>query len=82
MPQPCWVMPTPPVIEGSALLRSAREAAGLTRSEAARRSATSRAALHRYETGTASPTLEVVIRILRSYGMALRCVSEDEPAGP
>ncbi len=52
-------------------LRDAREAAGLSISELARRSGTSRAAIHSYETGTVSPSLHTTQRILTAIGYTL-----------
>lgn len=57
-----------PVSAGATSLRAARVGAGLTISEAARRARTSRAAIHAYETGTVSPTLETAERVLAAYG--------------
>lgn len=52
-------------------LREARRTAGLSISELARRSGTSRAAIHAYEAGTVSPSLETTQRILAAMGYTL-----------
>jgi transcriptional regulator with XRE-family HTH domain len=55
----------------ASLLLEARRRAGLSRAEAARRSATSRAALLAYENGAVSPTMDTAARILAVYGFTL-----------
>jgi transcriptional regulator with XRE-family HTH domain len=53
------------------LMTAARERAGLTRAELARRSSTSRPTLSAYEHGRVSPTLETLERILAAAGHRL-----------
>ena len=53
------------------LLASAREDAGLTQSEVARRAGTSRTTLSAYERGRKSPTLQTAARVLAVSGFAL-----------
>ena len=52
-------------------IRAARKTAGLTISEVARRAGTSRAAIHSYETGGVSPSLDTAQRVLATIGCAL-----------
>lgn len=52
-------------------IRMARESAGLTVSEVARRASTSRAAIYAYENGDVSPSIETAQRILAASGSAL-----------
>lgn len=61
-------MSQPPLNEQ---LRAARIAAGLSVAEVARRSSTSRAAIHTYETGAVSPSLETAQRVLATMGRTL-----------
>lgn len=61
-------MPQPPLNEQ---LRDARRGAGLSISELARRSGTSRAAIHAYEAGTVSPSLATAQRVLSAMGYTL-----------
>ena len=51
-----------------ALIREARERAGLTRAELARRARTSPSAVARYETGQSSPKIETARRCLDACG--------------
>jgi len=52
-------------------LRAARLRVGLSVAEVARRANTSRAAIHAYESGTVSPSLDTAQRILAAMGYAL-----------
>ncbi|MGV8846077.1 helix-turn-helix domain-containing protein [Tessaracoccus sp.] len=61
-------MSQPPLNEQ---IRSARTSAGLSVSEVARRARTSRAAVHAYETGEVSPSLETAQRVLAASGCTL-----------
>lgn len=56
------------------MFTEAREEAGLSVAEAARRAGTSRAAIHSYENGTVSPTLATALRVLAVYGHELTLV--------
>jgi transcriptional regulator with XRE-family HTH domain len=56
------------------LLTEARERAGLTRAELARRSATSRPTLSAYEHGRVSPTVDTLERVLAATGHRLQAV--------
>ena len=60
------------------LLTEARERAGLTRAELARRSATSRPTLSAYEHGRVSPTIDTLARILAATGHRLGVVRSPE----
>jgi len=60
------------------LLTEARERAGLTRAELARRSATSRPTLSAYEHGRVSPTIDTLARILAATGHRLEVVRSPE----
>lgn len=53
-------------------LRSARERAGLSLREAAKRAATSHSALSAYERGERTPTLATFFHILEALGFAVR----------
>ena len=55
-----------------ALIREARERAGLTRAELARRARTSPSAVARYETGRSSPKIDTARRCLDACGFELR----------
>ena len=69
----------------SGLLACARQAAGLTQSEVARRAGTSRTTLSAYEHGRKSPTLQTAARVLAVSGFALVTTQQvafsDVPAG-
>lgn len=52
-------------------LRTAREKAGLSVSEVARRARTSRSAIHAYESGEVSPSLATAQRVLAAAGHEL-----------
>ena len=65
---PAVVVSPPPLNEQ---LRAARVAAGLSIAEVARRSKTSRAAIHTYENGTVSPSLATAQRVLAAMGCTL-----------
>ncbi|MFC4333938.1 helix-turn-helix domain-containing protein [Salininema proteolyticum] len=56
---------------GGEIIREARQAAGLTQEELAKRSKTSRTSLSAYEHGRKSPTLETTERILKAAGSGL-----------
>ena len=55
-----------------ALIREARERAGLTRAELARRARMSPSTVARYETGQSSPTIDTARRCLDACGFELR----------
>ena len=57
--------------DAGALLAGVRREAGLTQAELARRAKTSQAMVARYETGTASPTVRTLARLLRAAGHEL-----------
>lgn len=55
-------------MDGAALIREARERAGLSKRELARRAHTSPAAIVVYEQGARDPTVETLHRILAAAG--------------
>ncbi|MGD8418267.1 MAG: helix-turn-helix transcriptional regulator [Pseudomonadales bacterium] len=57
--------------QAASALREARQAAGLSLREAARRAGTSHATLHAYETGAKSPSIATFLRILDACGYAV-----------
>ena len=69
----------------SGLLERARQDAGLTQSELARRARTSRTTLSAYERGRKSPTLETAARLLAASGFDLATTPQvsfgEVPAG-
>jgi len=54
------------------LIKLARHDAGLSQRELAHRAGTSQAAIASYESGSRSPSLETLVRIVRSAGSDLR----------
>jgi transcriptional regulator with XRE-family HTH domain len=56
---------------GAALIRQARQRAGLTQAELARQAGTSQPAVARLEAGLTSPTLETMARLTRAAGFVL-----------
>jgi transcriptional regulator with XRE-family HTH domain len=54
------------------LVKLARIESNLSQRELARRAGTSQATLSAYETGTKSPSLETLVRIIRAAGLDLR----------
>lgn len=62
----------------SVQLRQAREAAGLTVTEVARRAGTSRATIYAYESGRVSPSLETAQRVLAASGHDLIVVAAEQ----
>jgi transcriptional regulator with XRE-family HTH domain len=60
------------------LLTEARERAGLSRAELARRSATSRPTLSAYEHGRVSPTIDTFERVLAATGHHLEIIRSPE----
>jgi transcriptional regulator with XRE-family HTH domain len=58
------------------LLREARERAGLTQRELARRAGTSQPAIARYERARSMPDVETLTRLLRACGYELRWTLE------
>ena len=61
------MMPSP-----GSLLREARQHAGLTQAELARRSATRQSAVSAYETGRRGPSIPTLARLLAAAGFELR----------
>jgi len=59
-----------------ALLRGARQAAGLSQAELARRAGTSQPAIARYESGATSPSVRTLERLLYAAGRRLRLTAE------
>ena len=59
-------------MQADLILRELRLAAGLSRRELARRSATSPSTLAGYETGTVVPTVAVLDRIVRAAGYTMQ----------
>jgi len=73
-------------MDPAALLRQARQAAGLSQAELARRAGTSQPAIARYESGAASPSVRTLERLLYAVGQQLRLSAESvgvaaNPAG-
>ncbi|MGH3925766.1 MAG: helix-turn-helix domain-containing protein, partial [Pseudonocardiaceae bacterium] len=64
---------------GSATLKQARHAAGLTQSQLARLAETSQSAVAAYEAGTREPSLPVLDRMLRASGHVLGVTLEPDP---
>lgn len=62
------------------MIREARESAGLTQSELARRAATSQAAVARYEGDVVSPAVSTLERLLRAAGHELVLEARPAPA--
>ena len=56
-------------MDAAQAIRTAREAAGLSKRELARRAGTSPAAIVAYESGAREPTLPTLARILRAAGV-------------
>ena len=54
-----------------ALIREARERAGFTQADLARKAGTSRPAIARYEAGRASPRVETAQRCIEACGIEL-----------
>jgi uncharacterized protein len=63
-------------MDSAALLRQARQAAGLSQAELARRAGTSQPAIARYESGAASPSVRTLERLLYALGRRLRLSAE------
>lgn len=68
---------------GTTLVTDARELAGLTKAELARRAGTSRETVSAYEHGAKSPNLTTLERLVNAAGfmLALRPIVRFEPAG-
>src|SRR5574338_456568 len=64
----------------AALLRNARERAGLSQREIARRVGTSQSVVARIELGTTSPTWDTLTRLLDAAGLVLDASLEPAPA--
>lgn len=66
------------------LIREARTAAGLTQAQLATLAGTSQPAVARYESGTASPSVRTLERLLRAAGQRVRLATEPTgvPAAP
>lgn len=62
------------------MLRDARRDAGLTQASVATRAGTSQAAVARYESGAASPSVRTLERLLRASGFALAMHAEPAAA--
>ena len=67
-------------VDASALIRQARERAGLTQSELARAAGTSQPTLAAYETGAKSPSVRSLDRIIRAAGGSLDVKLKVAPA--
>ncbi len=67
-------------VDIAGLLRHARASAGLTQASLARRARTSQAAVARYETGAAIPTVSTLERLMGAAGQ--RLVVSTEPISP
>jgi len=71
-------------MDTAALLRQARQVAGLSQAELAARAGTSQPAIARYESGAVSPSVRTLERLLYALGRQLRLTAEpvDLAAGP
>ncbi|MCB1259555.1 MAG: helix-turn-helix transcriptional regulator [Acidimicrobiales bacterium] len=67
-------------MDAGTMIRSAREAAGLSKRELARRAGTSAAALVEYESGRRDPTTATLLRIIRAAGGDVRLVASGRPS--
>jgi predicted nucleotidyltransferase/DNA-binding XRE family transcriptional regulator len=67
-------------VDVAGLLRNARSSAGLTQASLARRAGTSQAAVARYETGAATPTMSTLERLVGAASQ--RLVVSTEPITP
>ncbi len=70
-------------------MRSARQRVGMSIAEVARRAHTSRSAIHAYESGSISPSIDTAQRILCCLGYELTIAETEQivspsglPAGP
>lgn len=63
-------------MSAASLIREARKAAGLTQAQLAARAGTSQPAVARYESGTASPSVRTLERLLRAAGQRVQLASE------
>lgn len=66
-------------MEPSELVRNAREAAGMSQRELARRAGTSQAAVARYEAGRTSPAVKTLQRLLHACGRGLTLSTVELP---
>jgi transcriptional regulator with XRE-family HTH domain len=64
------------------LLKEARDRAGLTQRELARRAGTSQAMVARIEGGRQSPSVATLERLIRACGLALRVETDGEESAP
>ncbi len=75
------------VMDAAVLIRSARERAGLSKRELARRAGTSPAAIVTYEQGSRVPTVDTLMRIVTAAGadadvrLAARSAPDPQVAG-
>lgn len=67
-------------MDAAAIVSIARERAGLSKRELARRAGTSPAAIVKYEAGTMSPTVETLSRILDAAGWSIEVDLVSRPA--
>jgi predicted nucleotidyltransferase/DNA-binding XRE family transcriptional regulator len=68
-------------MDAAELLRLARQRAGLTQAELARRAGTSQSAIARYESGVTSPSVRTLERLLYVLGQQLRLTVEPRGTG-
>jgi len=68
------------MIEPGTILRVARQRAGLSQRELARRAGTAQSVVARIETGHTSPSFQTLQRLLAAAGMSLRAELEAPPA--
>ena len=66
-------------MEVAELLKNARDAAGLSQRDLARRAGTSQAAVARYETGRTSPAVKTLQRLLHACGQGLQLSTVEMP---
>jgi uncharacterized protein len=69
-------------MDAAELLRLARQTAGLTQAELARRAGTSQPAIARYESGATSPSVRTLERLLYALGQQLRLTTEPRGTDP
>ncbi len=63
----------------AALIRNARDAAGLTQTQLARRLGTTQSVIARLESGAANPTVQTLERALGATGHRLALTAEPQP---
>jgi hypothetical protein len=67
-------------MDTGALIKGLRQKGGLTQEELARRAGTSQSAVARYETGSSSPSVNTLERLVRAAGAELHVSTKQAPA--